>query len=216
MFPKAVSQSRIALSSIASNTGARSPGEELMTCKTSAVAVCCSSASRVSVNSRAFSIAMTTWSAKVETSSICCSVNASTRERLTFAQQWDAEHSSHVAKGNHLRGGVFGVRSDVENVNRPTPEQHAGDKTTVTRALGLGLRKRLVFWKEPKIGSGSIKVALADRERPRVRFAQSHSDLDQRVEHQLQIECRAVDDLQHVARRDLVVERLLEISGALA
>ena len=38
-----------AFSSIASNTGARSPGEELMTCNTSAVAVCCSSASRVSV-----------------------------------------------------------------------------------------------------------------------------------------------------------------------
>jgi hypothetical protein len=33
-------ESRIALSSIASNTGARSPGEELMTRKTSAVAVC--------------------------------------------------------------------------------------------------------------------------------------------------------------------------------
>ena len=45
--------------SIASNTGARSPGEELMTCKTSAVAVCCSKASRVSVISRAFSIAIT-------------------------------------------------------------------------------------------------------------------------------------------------------------
>jgi hypothetical protein len=32
-----------------SNTGARSPGEALMTCNTSAVAVCCSNASRVSV-----------------------------------------------------------------------------------------------------------------------------------------------------------------------
>ena len=31
-----------------SNTGTRSPGEELMTCNTSAVAVCCSRASRVS------------------------------------------------------------------------------------------------------------------------------------------------------------------------
>ena len=36
------SQRRVALSSIASNTGARSPGEELMTPNTSAVAVCCS------------------------------------------------------------------------------------------------------------------------------------------------------------------------------
>ena len=40
---------RCAFSSIASNTGARSPGEELMTRNTSAVAVCCSRASRVSV-----------------------------------------------------------------------------------------------------------------------------------------------------------------------
>jgi hypothetical protein len=36
---------RGAFSSIASNTGASSPGEELMTCNTSAVAVCCASAS---------------------------------------------------------------------------------------------------------------------------------------------------------------------------
>ena len=56
--------SRIALSSIASKTGPRSPGEELMTCNTSAVAVCCSKASRVSVINRAFSIAITACAAK--------------------------------------------------------------------------------------------------------------------------------------------------------
>ncbi len=45
-----------------------------MTCSTSAVAVCCSNASRVSVNSRAFSIAMTACAAKFSTSAICLSV----------------------------------------------------------------------------------------------------------------------------------------------
>ena len=49
----------IAFSSIASNTGARLPGEALMTCNTSAVAICCSNASRCSVISRVFSIAIT-------------------------------------------------------------------------------------------------------------------------------------------------------------
>jgi hypothetical protein len=44
-MPKAASHNPSALSSIASNTGARSPGDELMTCKTSAVAVCRSFAS---------------------------------------------------------------------------------------------------------------------------------------------------------------------------
>src|SRR5215831_14857827 len=49
MMPKLASHRDSAFSSIASNTGVRSPGELLMTCNTSAVAVCCSRASRVSV-----------------------------------------------------------------------------------------------------------------------------------------------------------------------
>jgi len=75
MIPKLASHSRVAFSSIASNTGARSPGEELMTCNTSAVAVCCSKASRVSVISRAFSMAMTACAAKFCSSAISLSEN---------------------------------------------------------------------------------------------------------------------------------------------
>jgi len=74
--------SAMALSSIASNTGARLPGELLITCNTSAVAVCCSNASRVSVISRAFSIAMTACVAKFWNSAICFSVNGRTSRRL--------------------------------------------------------------------------------------------------------------------------------------
>ena len=49
-----------------------------MTCNTSAVAVCCSKASRVSVKSRAFSIAMTACAAKFSSSAISLSVNGRT------------------------------------------------------------------------------------------------------------------------------------------
>ena len=52
-----------------------------MTPSTSAVAVCCSSASRVSVMSRAFSIAMTACAAKFSKSAICFSVNGRTSWR---------------------------------------------------------------------------------------------------------------------------------------
>ena len=80
-----------------------------MTLSTSAVAVCCSSdsvSSRVractSSNSRTFSIAITAWSAKVVTSSICLSVNGSTArarqrddaDRRSLAQQRHAEHGA--------------------------------------------------------------------------------------------------------------------------
>ena len=63
------------LSRILSNTGAVSATELLITCSTSAVAVCCSSASLVSLNRRAFWIAITAWSAKVLSSAISLSVN---------------------------------------------------------------------------------------------------------------------------------------------
>ena len=59
----------------------RSPGELLITCSTSAVAVCCSNASRVSVSSRAFSIAMTACAAKFCSRAICLSVKGRTSRR---------------------------------------------------------------------------------------------------------------------------------------
>ena len=83
--------SRCELSAMASNTGWTSVGELEMTRKISLVAVCCSRASVTwawasvrarffccsSVKSRAFSIAMTAWSAKVRSSSTCRSENIS-------------------------------------------------------------------------------------------------------------------------------------------
>src|SRR6266478_5879022 len=64
--PNLAPQMRVAFASMASNTGSSSPGDRLMTCSTSEVAVCCSSdsvRSRVractSSNSRTFSMAIT-------------------------------------------------------------------------------------------------------------------------------------------------------------
>ena len=73
---------------IASNTGWTSVCERLMTRRMSLVAVCVSSAvvsSRLlawsSVKRRTFSMAITAWSAKVLSSSICLSVNGRTSAR---------------------------------------------------------------------------------------------------------------------------------------
>src|SRR5687767_6292124 len=62
--------SRWQLSRILSNTGRVSSTELLMTSSTSAMAVWRSSASLVSLKRRAFSMAITAWSAKVVTMSI--------------------------------------------------------------------------------------------------------------------------------------------------
>ena len=74
------------LSRILSNTGAASATEPLITFSTSAVAVCCCSASRVSLNRRTFSIAITAWSAKVSASATSLSVNSPASARRTAKQ----------------------------------------------------------------------------------------------------------------------------------
>ena len=68
---------------IASNTGAASATELLMTLSTSAVAVCCSSASCVSLNSRTFSIAITAWSANDPQSDLLVAEGARRMARQT-------------------------------------------------------------------------------------------------------------------------------------
>ena len=49
---------------------------------------------------------------------------------------------------------------------------------------------------------------------PIVAPHRSSADCDQRVEHRLQIERRAADDLQHVGGGGLLLQRLGEIAGA--
>ena len=53
----------------------RAASEPFITCKISAVAVCCCKASRSSVRSRVFSIAITAWAAKFCNNAICLSLN---------------------------------------------------------------------------------------------------------------------------------------------
>ena len=81
MAAMSASHSRAADSTSVSSTGCRSKVERLITLSTSAVAVCCCSNSRSSLSSRVFSMAITAWSAKFLTSSICLSVNGRTSWR---------------------------------------------------------------------------------------------------------------------------------------
>jgi hypothetical protein len=73
----------MAFSATASMTGWRSVGELAITRRISAVAVCCSSASLVSLNSRTFSMAMTACAANVSKSLTCPSENRPGSGRVT-------------------------------------------------------------------------------------------------------------------------------------
>src|SRR5207249_9457504 len=97
-----------------------------MTCKTSAVAVCCSKASRVSVIRRAFSIAMTACAAKFCNSAICLSVKGAdltaigtdtSEERRILAQRHSYDRTRTGKLHERLPSAVFaGVGHQRRNI----------------------------------------------------------------------------------------------------
>ena len=116
------SQSSTAEAISVSNTACRSNAERLMTFSTSAVAVCCCSASvrsRVractSSNRRTFSIAMTAWSAKVCTSSTWRCVNEPGCSR---ASDEDADRRHRRASAARQRRAKVGRRSKTRRYLR--------------------------------------------------------------------------------------------------
>ena len=93
----------------------------------------CRFLSWISSNSRTFSIAITAWSAKVVTSSICFSVNGRTScarqsqnaDRNALAQHGHAEHGAKAAQSLGFRPRVVRVGQHVGDMNDLAFEQSA-------------------------------------------------------------------------------------------
>ncbi len=117
----------LAAFTMASNTGCVSVTEPLMTRRISAVAVCRSSASVVSLNRRTFSIAITAWSANVCSRSISVAANgrdlgarsAAITPTLRLAEQRHVEHrcGSRTALADR----------DVRSIRESMQRQHVLD-----------------------------------------------------------------------------------------
>jgi hypothetical protein len=91
---KVTLEETVAESTMASNTGRVSATELLITRRISADARCCSRASRVSLNRRAFWIAITAWSAKVLSSA--CSFSLKRSPGLRTTEMEPMPRSSHI------------------------------------------------------------------------------------------------------------------------
>ena len=90
--------------------------------------LCCSVPSRPASSpgdGRTFSIAITAWSAKVSTSSICLSVNGSslilvntrTPTGFSLAQHWHAERGAYPCYSGRLQQRKLWIAADIRNVS---------------------------------------------------------------------------------------------------
>src|SRR5262245_32599803 len=181
-----------------SNTGFNSPGEPDITCSTCEVAVCCSKASLsscvracTSSNSRTFSIAITAWSAKVSTNSICLSVNGSAVQdeqanRNSLAQEGHPEDGAIAAQSREFMQFVFRIGENIGDLNGFALQQDPRDHTAASRRKGLGLHELNVLSRVTVARRVVIRASiLLAHDCGLIRLTQSCRRLDQCVEHGL-------------------------------
>ena len=169
-------------------------------------------------------MAMTAWSAKVLSSSICLSVNGRTSiRRITMTPT----------------GASSRIRGVARMVRRPCPAGAPGPPGTrraqsarrcrrmwiVRRSMtarpdgvSTGHRAKVEPWRHrhrAEVGHPAQHVALDPEDEHVGRAAQLSRALGHRVQHRLDVRRRAGDDAQDLGGRRLLLERLGQLAGAL-
>ena len=218
------------MSTSVSSTASRSNAERLMTFSTSAVAVCCCSASVEVARARLHLVEQAHVLDRDHglVGEGLHELDLALGERRRLARGDDEYADDLVRRASAAR--------QSRRESRPTrgcspllsdrrPDRRAGRRMLLhlagqhhalgsraagprgsggPRAGGRRLRRAA-----PAIALRLEDVAFAQmRMAPRLRVAKSHGRLDQRLEHRVQIERRAADDLQHVGGRGLLLQRL--------
>src|SRR5262249_47202786 len=224
-MPKFAPQRRVALASNLSNTGCKLPVVVLMTLSTSDVAVCCSSASDTSrvractsSNSRTFSIAITAWSAKVVTRSICCWVNGRTvlRCRIMTPIGFPSRSSGNpnTVRVPPIRSFLQGVFRIGQNIGDLDDASFLQDTTEDRSSPGwdwMLFHERLEFGRKTVKGNLPEGIAIRACDADQVRLTQARGGLDQRLEHNFEVERRAAYDLEHIGRGGLLLKGLTQL-----
>src|SRR5829696_8288938 len=74
----------------------------------------------------------------------------------------------------------------------------------------------LLFGCKAEARNVMVGAVPGQADRRSVRLAKSSCRFDERIENRLEIESRAADDLEHVGRGSLLLQRLAQVVGALA
>ncbi len=126
--------------------------------------------------------------------------------RSSFAHQRNAEHGSESAKLLSLRQGIFRIARNIPNLDRSTLSHRAPKHCPAPRHNRAVSHIIVVFMRKAKACNVRICVSFWAMDSSAVRLAEACCGLDEGIEHRLQIESRAADDLQHVGGGRLLSE----------
>jgi hypothetical protein len=132
-----------------------------------------------------------------------------------LTQKRHAETGSDSSDRNGLGEGLFRVGSEVVDMDDLTRKRGPSHEHPSVRRKQSASKYRLVLGRLARGCHHPVSVVSAVVDRRAIGVAEPRSGLRDGLEHRLDIESRAADDLEHVAGRGLVFERFLQVAGAL-
>src|SRR6516164_8095880 len=153
----------------------------------------------ISSNSRTFSIAITAWSAKVVSSSICLSLNGA-----TLAQQGYGQHRPVAHQFLRFREIIVRVCLDVRNLDRAALQQRAAGRGSAPGADRSALPELQAARRGIVGGGGTAAFAIVAVNHAVLGAANADGILQQRLKDALEVERRPADGLKHLGRGGLL------------
>ena len=135
-------------------------------------------------------------------------------DRLAVAHQRDPEQGAISAGPFRFVPGVIRVPLDILDLDDLAFQQGSARDVSFLRSDGNRPDVFTELVREAVQRLTEERAVALTRDGADIGVAQSCCGLDERIEHRLQVEGRAADDLQHLGRRRLLLQRLGELGGA--
>ncbi len=132
-----------------------------------------------------------------------------------FAQQRHRQHGAHLGNLLDVRDLVVRVGADVENLHRAQLHEDAAGRGSSSGGNQDALPRLERPWRHVVGGDGASAAALDAENAAMLGAAQPGGAVQQHLEHALEVELRAADQLEHIGARRLLGPRLGELAGEL-
>src|SRR5262249_41850121 len=134
---------------------------------------------------------------------------------ISFAQQGQPQHRASAADLRSFLQGVFRIGQNIGDLDDASFLQDTTEDRSSPGWDWMLFHERLEFGRKTVKGNLPECIAIRACDADHVRLTQARGGLDQRLEHNFEVERRAAYDLEHFGGGGLLLQGVGKIIGAL-
>src|SRR5262245_9483154 len=130
---------------------------------------------------------------------------------ISFPQQWQPQHRASAADLRSFLQGVFRIGQNIGDLDDASFLQDTTEDRSAPGWDSMLFHERLVFGRITVKGNLPEGIDIRACDADHVRLTQARGGLDQRLEHNFEVEGRAADDLEYIAGSGLLLQAFAEL-----